>query len=202
MIDIGANNHIYTNKAFFTDYYAYRPDDILYLWFIAAPGGSAKAEGHRTVKIGILVLDSKINEISFRSVYTLGNRFSIYSAYKGRRDLGIAYNDIDYKLYDKETITPIGYAYFNNGLPFIRQTTGYKRGISFVAITPEIAHRRLAHTSHPKRKTNQSMLEEEIIDNTDLFNYKAYRSTKSKQIISRTPQVRAERASDMLYADT
>ena len=84
LIDIGANNYIYTNKAFFTDYHAYRPSDVLYLWFIAAPRGSAKAEGYRTIKIGILVLDRKINEISFQSVYALGNCFSIYSACKGR----------------------------------------------------------------------------------------------------------------------
>ena len=128
----------------------------------------------------MLVPDSKINEISFKSVYALGNRFSIYSAYKGRRDLGIAYNNIDYKLYDKETITPVGYAYFNNSLLFIRQTTRYKRGMSFVAIIPEIAYRRLAYTGHRKRKTNQSMLEEEIVDDADLFNCEACRSAKSK----------------------
>ena len=127
----------------------------------------------------MLVLDGKINEISFKSVYIPGNRFSIYLACKGRRDLRIVYNDIDYKLYDKEIITPVGYTYFNNGLLFIRQTTGYERGISFVAITPEIAYRRLAYMGHPKRKENQSMLEQEI-DGADLFNCEVCRSAKSK----------------------
>ena len=45
------------------------------------------------------------------------------------------------------------------------------------------------------------MLKEEI-NGTNLFNYKAYRLAKSKQIISRLPQIRAEKASDILYTNT
>ena len=96
---------------------------------------------------------------------------------------------------------PVSYAYFNNSLLFIRQTTSYERGISFVAITPKIAYYRLAYTSYLKRKINQLILKEEI-DSTNLFNYKAYCLAKSKQIISRLPQIRAEKASDMLYTNT
>ena len=45
------------------------------------------------------------------------------------------------------------------------------------------------------------MLKEEI-DGTNLLNYKAYRLAKSKQIISRSPQVRAERVGNILYTNT
>ena len=56
------------------------------------------------------------------------------------------------------------------------------------------------YTRAPKRKANKGLLNTDI-DRPNRFNYKVYRLEKSKKIISYIPQVYAERAGNILYAD-
>ena len=65
LIDIGANMYIYTNKMFFNDYYKYGPKEKPYSQYTISPNSIGKSLGRGTIKISILVLDGKINKISF-----------------------------------------------------------------------------------------------------------------------------------------
>ena len=70
--------------------------------------------------MSILAADRKINNITLLCEYYLGTRYNIIVAYKARRDLRIAYSDIDYKLYDKSTREIVSYTFFYRGISFIR----------------------------------------------------------------------------------
>jgi hypothetical protein len=65
----------------------------------------------------------------------------------------------------------------------VSSPTEFQASIMASAITPELAHRRLAHAGQPKRKVNQNLLYEEI-DGPENFDCEACRLRKSRQIIS------------------
>ncbi|OQD64944.1 hypothetical protein PENDEC_c109G01477, partial [Penicillium decumbens] len=200
LYDTGSDSHICADKTAFICYDEYTPTEKPFEW-VTSGGTKAKAQGYGKVKLSMLTKAGAINDIIFDAVYYPGIRFSIFGAEKGRKDLGIAYNGIDNTLCDTTNGDQvIGKIDIKHNLPWIRHY-GLNPVVA-AAISPQLAHRRLGHAGTPKLRINEARLDDTVSHTDgDEFNCEPCRLGKSKKVISRTPQVRAEKAGQFIHAD-
>jgi hypothetical protein len=201
--DTGAAQHICGDASVLVDYAPYQPHEVPFRWR-TSDGTIAKASGRAKARINFLLNDGSTNEIIIDCVYAPQSFYNLYSTGQGLRDLGIGYNDYKMTLHDvanEEAI--IGYSYRHNQVAFLKTAPIPTNGLPSInaAITPELAHRRLAHAGKPKARANQTRLGIDNVEGSDSFDCEACHQGKAKKIISHTPQVRTKRAFEMVHLD-
>ena len=177
LCDTGSGRHICANRKYFINLRMYGPDDEVVGWHTSAPNGRGQPVGFGKVKLALLQPDGRINKLIFDAEYCPGLRFNIFGACRARRELGLAYNDITFKIHDVfNNNKPVGGCYFHNGLPFLKHT-----GVlpSVMPVIPALlAHRRLRHIGKKRGRTNTDRLDDDIT--TEDFNCESCKQGKSK----------------------
>lgn len=195
LADTGSSQHICADTSYLISYRPYDRTQRAYE-YETSNGQRGRAIGQGTAKISFLLDDGHLNDLIFDCEVDPSGPYNLFSTGLALRMMDIGYNDINLSLQNLHTKTIIGHAYRENDVPFLRLAPPT---IQMAAISPMIAHQRLAHAGLPKQQANQSALGDEI--KGPEFHCAACKQAKSKRIISRQPQVRATNALDFMHAD-